>query len=265
MAEDAKNADGGGQKHRFRFGGFSIWNAVLGTALAIIGVVIAYEQARLGTVENQATQQQSLVALVTDIANLEKSEVTAPSDQIASIHEAAAADAAQGIALVDALHNRVPAIDNVELGAAFEDSREFHLALVSFARAATVTADPFYRSKALRAVVAILYYIGGRNDDLKAQTDTVQAYHSFDNQPDVPDFQRDNNRELVLLWDARWGASFDCSRAQNEVGQSRHLIASDPASSDPAVTEDVTAALDAVRYCTGGGPRSQQLPYVPVS
>jgi hypothetical protein len=59
-------------------------NAVLATILAIIGTVIAYEQAHLTQVTNSAAEQQavatataanqqSLVSLVGDIADLSKS------------------------------------------------------------------------------------------------------------------------------------------------------------------------------------------------
>jgi hypothetical protein len=237
----------------------------VGTVLAIVGTVIAYEQVRLANVENDATEQQSLVGVVTDIAHLTQAEATAPRDQVAPIHEASDADAALGLALVDALRDRVPAIDNLELGSAFEDSGEYHEASVAFARAASNATDPAYRSKALRAAAAIFYYIGGRSNDLTAQRDIAAAYHAFDGQPDVPGSQADQNRELADLWDARFGARSDCGRARNELDHSANLIAADPASADLAVKDDLTDARDAVRRCLHGLPILQTRPGVPVS
>jgi len=265
VPEDEKHQSGNEKKHGLRLGGVSVWTALIGTVLAIMGTVIAFEQVRLANLEKSATEQQSLVAVVTDIAHLTQAEPTAPSDQVAPIHEASDADAAQGLALVDALHDRVPAIDNLELGSAFEDSGEYHEALVSFARAASDATDPAYRSKALRAAAAILYYIGGRSNDVTAQRDIAQAYHAFDGQPDVPGSQADQNRELADLWDARFGARFACGRARSEVDQSAHLIATDPASTDAAVKDDLKDAQDAVRRCLQGLPIPQIRPGVPVS
>jgi hypothetical protein len=201
-------------------------------------------------------------------AHLTQSEETAPSDQVAAIHEASVADAAQGLALVDALHDRVPAIDNLELGSALEASEEYHEALVSFARAARDTADPFYRSKALRAAAAMYYYIGVRRDNLAARRDITEAYHAFDGQPNVPGSQADQNRELVDLWDAIFGARSDCGRARSEEAQSAHLIAADPVSADAGVEEYLHAARHVVARCMQGLPIPQGTPedlHVPVS
>jgi hypothetical protein len=265
MPENQKHKPSSEKPHRLHLGGFSVWTALLGAVLTIVGTAIAVEQAHLATVENNASERSSLVSVVTDIAQLTRTEATAPSDQIAAIHEAGDADAAQGLALVDALQDRVPAIDNLELGSAFEASGEFHEALVSFARAASDATDPGYRSKALRAAAAISYYIGGRNNDLAAARDIAQAYHAFDRQPDVPGPQADANRELANLWDARFVASSDCDRARTEVDESADLIATDRASADLAVEEDLEDARVAVKRCTQGLPIPVTTPYVPAS
>jgi hypothetical protein len=210
------------------------WTGVLGTVIAIVGAVIAYEQIHLATVENQASEQQSLVTLVSEISQLRQSLTTASAGSFEAIDEASDADAAQGIALVDALHDRVPAIDNLELGEAFQNSHEYHQALISFARAATVGSDPHYRSTALREAAQILYYIGGVANDRLAETDIKAAYNAFDDQPDIPRAQLDNNRELTDLYAVQIGATADCAPAHTELRQADGLIAADRASGDVA-------------------------------
>jgi hypothetical protein len=71
-----------------------------------------------------------------------------------------------------------------------------------------------------------------------ARNDSSVAYHACDGAPDVPRIEFDNNHELVDAWDARWAASSDCGRAANDLTQAEQIASADPASEDPAVTED---------------------------
>jgi hypothetical protein len=232
--------------------------------VAAVGTVVAIEQERLGTIENQATEQQSLVSIVGNLAQLSQQE--AKGSDIAVLHEAGAADADQGIALVQDLHNDVPAIDNLELGAAFEAYGAYHDALISFNRAAAVTnTDPVYRSKALRAAAAVNYYIGGRSHVLAARTDTAMAYAAFDGQPDVPVLQLYQNKELADLWDAIFAASSDCGRAEAELSQAEGFLSTDPSSEDPAVRGYLVYAREHVQACRVARPLAPNRPSVPAS
>jgi len=241
---------GGDQKKRRRgIRDLPAWTGVLGTVIALVGAVIAYEQTRLATVENQASEQQSLVTLVSEISQLRRSLASASPGSFAPIDEAGDADAAQGIALVDALHDHVPAIDNLELGEAFYDSHEYHEALISLARAATEGSDPHYRSTALRAAARILYYIGGTANDRQAETDITEAYKAFDGQPDIPRAQLDNNREDTDLYAVSVGATANCALAHAELRQAHGLIAADPASAYFPIAEDVKDAKRSIKAC----------------
>ena len=249
-AEATKPRGGGGLKRRL--GELSVGNTILTTVVAVVGVVIAIGQARLATAENQASDRQSLASLTIDLANQERAAATASGDVVAYIHQATAADAAQGVALVNALHGHVPTVVSFELGTAFAQVGNYHQALLSYTQAGGPGDNPFYRSKALRAAASILYYLGGRSDDVTARSDTVRAYHALDGQPYVPAFQRDQYHELVLLWDAFWSADVGCGRARNELTHAKALIASDPSSEDHAISDYLAEATAAVNACTRG-------------
>ena len=203
--------------------------------LAIIGTVIAYEQAHLAQVTNRAAEQQavatataanqqSLVSVVGDIADLSKSLPQTPGDEVAPVHQEMAVEAEQGSALVEELGGRVPPIDKFELGVGFEPSGDLHLALISFTATGTDRAgpdanEPVYRSKALRAAAAILYALGGRSHTNAPRKDSLLAYDSFDGQRDVTRPQVDQNHELVDLWDTYWSAGSECKRAAPEAAK----------------------------------------------
>ena len=252
-----------------RWGGVSRWSAGLGTILAIIGTVIAFEQAHLADVTSQAADQQSLVSLIVDIATLSKSLPQTPGDELAPIHEEMAVDAEQGLALENELGGRVPAVDNLELGVGFEPSGDLRLALLSFTRAGTDATDPIYRSKALRAATAILYTLGGHANANAARNDSLLAYHAFDGQPDVPRLQFNQNHELVDLWDALWSAGSECPRAApraaSELREATKLIKQDPESEDAAVRGYLRDASDDLGSCRAGRPYLPWPPSVPVS
>jgi hypothetical protein len=223
-----------GKRHS-RWAGVSKLNGVLATMLAIIGTVIAYEQAHLAQVTNRAAEQQavatataanqqSLVSVVGNIADLSKSLPQTPGDEVAPVHQEMAVEAEQGSALVEELGGRVPPIDKFELGVGFEPSGDLHLALISFTATGTDRAgpdanDPVYRSKALRAAAAILYALGGRSHANAPRKDSLLAYDSFDGQRDVTRPQVDQNHELVDLWDTFWSAGSECKRAAPEAAK----------------------------------------------
>jgi hypothetical protein len=252
------------------------WTAVIGTVVAIIGVVIAYEQAHLADVTNEAAaqqaratsaaaDQQALVAVVGDIANLSRS-LSDPGAAVALLHEEMAVEAREGLALEAALPAaRVPTIDNLELGVGFEPAGDLGPALRSFTRAGADPTDPVSRSKALRAAAAILYTIGGRANADRAYRDSLAAYYAFSGKSDAPIRQIDVNHELVDSWDAYWSAGADCpgalARAAGELQQARQVVVRDPAARDVATTTYVKDASNAVAACRRGRPI--QLPYPP--
>lgn len=222
--------------------------ALITTAIAVVGAVIAYAQLHLADVQNRVGTQGSLVSLVIDIAQETRALTTAPAAEQPAIDQARVADAEQGLALVNALHDHVPAIDNYELGEAFEGAFEYHDALISFNRAA-VANDPHYRASALRGAAAILYQLGGAINDRKAEHDIQLAYHTYDDQQDVTQVERDNNRALTDAFDAWRGGPVNCERAQQELAAAKQLIAADPAAEDYSIGADLTAAGRATRAC----------------
>jgi hypothetical protein len=265
-----------------RWAGVSKLNAVLVTILAIIGTVIAYEQAHLAQVTHSAADQQavatataanqqSLVELVGDIADLSKSLPQTPSDEVASVHEEMAVEAEQGFALVQELGGRVPAVDKFELGVGFEPSGDFQLALISFTAAGTgpEADDPVYRSKALRAAAAILYALGGQAHASAARNDSLLAYDAFEGQRDVTRLQVDQNHELVDLWDTFWSAGSECKttepEAAKELAEATQLIKQDPASEDEGVGDYLGEASKELQSCRAGRPGVLPFPNVPVS
>ena len=222
--------------------------ALITTVVAVVGVVIAYGQLHLADVQTQVGNQESLVSLVTDIAQQTRSLATAPAAEQAAIDQARLADAAQGFALVNALQDQVPAIDDYELGQAFEGEFEYHDALISFDRAATGT-DPHYRASSLRAAAGILYALGGRVNDGQAERDIQTAYDTYGDQQDVTRAERDNNHALTDAFDAWRGGLVDCKRADREIAAAKHLIAADPAAGDYVISSDLRNAERTAKTC----------------
>ncbi len=255
QASSATNSDGAPdsppKKSRLLLSELPAWTGALGTVIAIVAAVFAYKQVNLASVQNEAAQRESLVTLVTDIAQQTRSLTTASPQQQQAIKQARLADAAQGLVLVNALHDHVPAIDDFELGVAFAGSAEYHDALVSYDRAGKAGNDPHYRAVALRGAAAILYALGGRTNDREARTDIERAYSAYDGQPDVTQFTRDQNHAYAYLTDVRYGARVDCGRARRELAAAEHLIAATPALDvvDVAGKPELTAAQDAVARC----------------
>ena len=254
-ASSATDSDGAPdsppKKPRLLLSELPAWTGALGTVIAVVAAVFAYKQVNLASVQNEAAQRQSLVALVTDIAQQTRSLTTASPQQQQAIKQARLADAAQGLVLVNALHDHVPAIDDFELGVAFAGSAEYHDALVSYDRAGKAGNDPHYRAVALRNAAAILYALGGRTNDREARTDIQRAYSAYDGQPDVTQFTRDQNYAYAYVTDVRYGARADCGRARRELAAAEHLIAATPALDvvDGAGKPELTAAQDAIARC----------------
>jgi hypothetical protein len=270
-------------KRHSRWAGLSKWNTGLATILAIIGTVIAYEQAHLAQVTNtasdkqaaataKAADQESLVSLVGDIAALSESLPQTPDDEVAAVHEEMAVEAEQGLALVGELKKlggSVPAIDNLELGVGFEISGDLRLALDSFMSAGTDKTDPVYRSKTLRAAAAIVYSLGGHAKADAAHKLILLAFHAFDGQRDVPLRQLDQNYELVDLWGALWSTGYNCPaaipQAQSELQVATRFIVQDPDPEDSSVSQDLRYALKELTSCRAGHPDRLPSPYVPTN
>jgi tetratricopeptide (TPR) repeat protein len=221
----------------------------VGTVVAVVAAVIAYEQVHLASVQNEGAERVALVTLVTGIGQVTQSLATAPASLSTVLDEQRLADAAQGLELVNALHDQVPAIDNYELGVAFEGSGEYAEALKSWDRAAT-TADPHYRASALRGVAQILYRIGGVKNIRQAQIDIDKAYDAWVGKPDVSRNQIYSNKEFTDLFDIRNSAApLDCARARSEFADAKRLIAADPASPDSDVDAGLNPAAQVIKHC----------------
>jgi hypothetical protein len=244
MAEPAAAGDPPRRDKKRRVG----LGALTTTAIAVVGVVIAYGQLHLADVQTKVGNQESLVSLVTDIAQQTRSLATAPGAQQAAIEQARLADAAQGFALVNALHDQVPAIDDYELGQAFQGEFEYRDALISFDRAAA-GGDPHYRASSERGAAGILYALGGPVNDRQAERDIQGAYDTYSDQQDVTRAERDNNYALTDAFDAWEGGLVNCKRAHREIAAAKHLIAADPAAGDYVISADLRNAERTTRIC----------------
>lgn len=242
MAQPAPDAPRRDMKMRVGFG------AIISAVIAVVGVAIAYGQLHLADAQTSTGYRQSLVSVVTDIAQQTRALATAPGAQRSAIEQARLADAAQGFALVNALHGQVPAIDDYELGLGFEGEVEDHDALISFYRAVAGN-DPKYRASSLREAAGILYELGGPVDDREAERDIQRAYYTYHDQKDVTRAARDSNYAISDAYDAWRGGLVDCTRAHREIAAAEHLIAVDPAAGDFVITADIADAKRTVRGC----------------
>jgi hypothetical protein len=139
---------------------------------------------------------------VAELTHEARSLTGANEEQQSAIKQARLGDAEEAFALVGRLHQQAPAIDSYEIGLAFKEEDEDDKAIVSFARAGSVTGSPHFRSAALLQEAALLFEMGGDDNVRRARLDSLQAAHAYDGQPYATPYVIDYNRAAGALFDA---------------------------------------------------------------
>ena len=145
------------------------------------------------SLQNAAAQRESLVALVTDIAQQVGSLKTTPSQSRSVVTQALAAEAAQGLALIGALGGQdVPAVDTTRLGLPSRTT------MTTTMRCSPTGEPPTLMTRTLPCIAKahwrirrrIFYELGGVANIRNASADIQRAYHLIAAAPDVTDGER---------------------------------------------------------------------------
>jgi hypothetical protein len=193
---------------------------VLGALVALCSAAFALLQVREASLQNTAAERESLVSLVTEIAGQVGALQTAPAQRESVFTQTLAAEAAQGLALILALHDQsIPAVDDYEIGLAFENDGDDYDALASYGRAAKTTTStaPLYRVSAVEDSARILFELGGSINNRAAERMIGRAWTLIADEPDVTRQQRAYAFSYDDLVDARYGSAFACVQARRDL------------------------------------------------
>lgn len=228
---------------------------LLGVLVSVAAATFAALQVHVASEQNAAAEQQSLVALVTDVAQELTVVDTHGGALKAGVGNELQAEAAQGLTTVRALHDRsVPAVDNYEFGVAFQITGENADALRSYALAAK-GYDPRYRSAALLGEAQILDELGGAYGDEHARDDINRALTAYAGEPDISQQTRDSNMAFVGLREVELGL-LDCADARGKLRTAQAIIAGDPSSNSASVAHAERTVKQELGKCpsTAAGP-----------
>jgi hypothetical protein len=247
--------------------GSGIRKVSAGTAAAVVSALVAAASAALAVTQNNSANRQSvladrqsltsLVAEITHDVNLEeKAETSHVAEEQTLLEQALLSDAEQALALTEALHQSVPAVDSYEIGTAFSRAVEYAKALSSFKRAVRAGAGPRTRANALREEAHIYYLLGGSANVAVARRDIALAYGAFDHQPDVTAELIDHDHAFTDLFNAEQTASLDCSKARSEVSNAKNAIHADRAILDGPMRFVLSGAEHATEHCSTSAQKS---------
>jgi hypothetical protein len=220
--------------------------ACVSAIIAVLAAYSAFAQIDIAKSQNEIADRQSLSVIVADIT--QQKRVLEKTKGVATIvvEEAMLADAEEALALVDTLKASVPAVDNYEIGAAFEASGDYYNALRSFRRATQTESDPHYRASSWRGEAKIWYTLAGPTNIMRARVAVARAYHSYDGQPDVPRLTIESNEAFTDLFAAGYEAPSDCQRARERLSAGEQLVHADPAT----ITSVAEVALKYAEHTT---------------
>jgi len=249
MGRRSEGRTGGGAER-----GAAFWigtgSACISALVAVVAAFLALSQLDFAKQQNEIADRQSLATLVTDIAQQTLVLSTATPTQRVVVLQDRLADAEEAAALVNTLKEREPAIDDYEIGLAFEGSDEDYRALRSLERGAESKSAPHYRATSLRLASEILYSLGGAANARRAREDTALAYDAFEGHPDVSRVTLDKNHAFTDLFEIRRLTHIDCEQALASYRSAKRLIHEDHfVTDDPAVAAALKVAEPAVERC----------------
>jgi tetratricopeptide (TPR) repeat protein len=198
----------------------------------------AKRQNEVSEEQNEVAERETLTTLVSELARESRALSATPEGEAErAIEHAQLADAEEAFGLVAELRTPAAAVDNVEIGGAFQEQHEDAKALVSYERAVEAEHSPTFRSVALRREAVILYDLGlelherrqyalARHDIAGGRYDIALAEKAYENIPDTARAVADYNRATVLLYGAEQGM-LNCGSA---LDRARRIVSGDRAS-----------------------------------
>jgi hypothetical protein len=194
----------------------------------------AFDQIAVAKRQNEIADRQALGVIVASITEERRALEGTHGTRRLVIEEALIADAEEALTLVEAQAKPVPAVDNYEIGEAFEESgsTDYHSALTSFRRSAQVKTDPRYRAASLRGEAHILYQLGGSTNAEQARAALAAAYHSYDGQPDMTNETIAYYHAYTDLFAVVNETPIDCTRARKQLDYAKELIRTGQATSN---------------------------------
>lgn len=199
-----------------RFFGWSGWSPLSSVSTAIAAVIAAgalamgFFQYHETEQASKAAQRANLTSLVAELTHDKEAEATAEPAQIAAIEHARTADAEEAAAIMARLAEPAPAVDDYEVGIAFEEAHENAKAIGFFELAGGAVNSPRYRSAALLKAAGILFPLRDPGDVREAEADVETAFHAFDDQHYTSAQIRSDNELNAERFDFAYGGYNRC-------------------------------------------------------
>lgn len=205
----------------------SAFFAGLSVLAAGASIIIGNHSAQLARQQNDNTQRQELVTLVTDIAQGQQGSSSANGNSVsAQLTQLGEAEEANNI--INGLPPAdVSSVERYIVGTGLQGGEDYQPALMVLKKAAQEASDPRTAADAWRGAAAISYKLGLTS---QAENDTNLARTSF-YRPGVLEFNKNENVAYTDLFDVYfqiyYKAPMDCSAAVNECDTAAGLIKKD--------------------------------------
>jgi tetratricopeptide (TPR) repeat protein len=231
--------------------------AVVSTLVSLVALVVAVYSVSIAQQENDYAERQSLLSLVTNIAQEPqliaqaavslKASSTQLHDVDVQIQLSTLGEGEEADNLIQRLPNSaISSVEKYQVGLALEDGDDYQPALTLLTGAAREASDPRTAADAWREAARIYYTLGLNS---KAEHDITLAEQAF-NGPDVPQVSIENSLADTEFFDVQFQVFIKCSAAMKEWDQGIHEIGMNPSSlSIPLKIPETTAKQALVTTC----------------
>jgi hypothetical protein len=243
--------------------------AGISTVVSLVALGVAIYSVLIARQENDYAERQSLLSLVTNIAQEPQLQaqatvsLKADSSQLhdvdVQIQLTALGEGEEADNLIQQLPpSAVSSVEKYQVGLALEDGDDYKPALALLRAAAKEASDPRTAADAWREAARILYILGLSS---RAKHDITLAEGAF-NRPDVPRISMKNNQADTELYDVQYQVFISCSTAMSEWNQGRGIVKTYASSlSVPLKSQEIAAKQALVKTCH---VPARTLPVVPV-
>jgi hypothetical protein len=231
--------------------------AGISTVVSLVALAVAVYSVFIARQENDYAERQSLLSLVTNIAQEPQLQaqaavsLKADSSQLhgvdVQIQLTALGEGEEADNLIQQLPgSAVSSVEKYQVGLALEDGEDYKPALGLLRDAAKEASDPRTAADAWREAARILYILGLSS---RAEHDITLAESAF-NRPDVPKISMKNNRADTELFDVQYQVFISCSTAMSEWNQGTGIVKTYASSlSVPLKSQEMAAKQALVKTC----------------
>ena len=231
--------------------------AVISAAISLLALGIGGYSLYISHQQNDYTERQSLLSLVTNIAQEPQLQaqaavsLKADSSQLhgvdVQIQLTALGEGEEADNLIQQLPgSAVSSVEKYQVGLALEDGDDYKPALGLLRDAAKEASDPRTAADAWREAARILYILGLSS---RAEHNITLAEGAF-NRPDVPKISMKNNLADTELYDVQYQVFISCSTAMSEWDQGRGIVKTYASSlSVPLKSQEMAAKQALVKTC----------------